>query len=68
MKKTIKVSCGVLALSVGLFLPSSVLAVEAPEVDKFEKVVSESQVQNKDKQQEAVQEKESKQLEKMFQK
>ncbi|WP_439443436.1 Ig-like domain-containing protein [Listeria aquatica] len=64
MKKTIKVSCGVLALSVGLFLPSSVLAVEAPEVDKFEKVVSESQVQNKDKQQEAMQENESKQLEK----
>ncbi|MHC5280858.1 LPXTG cell wall anchor domain-containing protein [Listeria kieliensis] len=64
MKKTIKVSCGVLALSMGLFLPSSVLAVEAPEVDKAEKVVSESQVQNKDKQQDAAQENESKQLEK----
>lgn len=64
MKKTIKVSCGVLALSMGLFLPSSVLAVEAPEVDKAEKVVSESQVQNEVKQQDAVQENESKQLEK----
>ncbi|RDX01370.1 LPXTG cell wall anchor domain-containing protein [Listeria kieliensis] len=64
MKKTIKVSCGVLALSMGLFLPSSVLAVEAPEVDKAEKVVSESQVQNEVKQQDAVQENQSKQLEK----
>ncbi|EUJ30978.1 cell wall anchor domain-containing protein [Listeria floridensis FSL S10-1187] len=40
MKKTTKIGCGLLALSIGLALPTSVFATSAPETDKADAIVA----------------------------